>query len=244
MKNQLFLFTFIAVALGLTMVPVGCLGSDPNKNSMLFEGGGAAGTTAGAGGNGGSNSITTPIPTTAKALATFDVAADAGVAGFMLDDYADTAQTNLNAAASTMKPMLSFDGAEGSPDPGSLKIAAPYSGASQYVDVQTTFGTTNLQDWTGKKLHVRIKVDEGGTFGGGVQLYIKTGTAYVFGGSFTNLLKGSGWQEFTVNVDTPMTKIAGYDPTKVVSYGLQLNSGSAGANAKAVNFHIDTFWLE
>jgi hypothetical protein len=245
MKNQTSLFA--AVALGTAVAIAGCLGSDPNKNSMLFEGGGgAAGTTSAAGGNGGSNSITGPIPTTATALATFDVAADAGVASFVLNPYPDTNRTNLGSSASTatVKPTLIFDDTEGSPDTGSLKVTAPYSGADQYVDIQKTFGATDLQNWMGKKLHVRVKVDAGSTFAGGAQLYANTTTSYAFGGNFTNVAKNSGWQEFTLDVNTPLNPAAGYDPTKVISFGVQLATGSAGGSATPVTFHVDTFWLE
>jgi hypothetical protein len=224
---------------GLAIGAAGCFGSDPNKNSSLYGQGGVSG--GGSGGSGGASVNPTDIVGTA--LATFDTA-DTGVSGFALDDYADTAQTNLNAPTSTSKPTLMFDAGDGSPNPGALKIMAPYSGASQYVDIQRQLGLANLQDWTGGTMHVRIKVDAGSTFGGGVQLYVKTTSTFVFGGTFINLGKNSNWQEFTLSVDAPMTKNSGYDATKVISYGLQLNTGSAGSAATPVTFHVDSFSLQ
>jgi hypothetical protein len=247
MTNQRFALKAALAAAGLSVAAIGCiLGSNPNENSVVF--GSLGGANGGAGttgtGQGGAGGIS---PIVGTALATFDTT-DTGTMGFALDDYADTAQTNLNAAASTSKPTLTFDGAEGSPAAGSLKIVAPYSGASQYVDIQKQLGQAtmpaSLQDWSGGKMHVRIKVDAGSTFGGGVQAYVKTTGAYVFGGTFTNLAKNNTWQEFILNVDSPMTRNGGYDATKVISYGLQLNTGSAGTGATPVNFHIDSFSLE
>ena len=84
-----------------------------------------------------------------------------------------------------MKGTLSFDGAVGNPNPGSLKVVAPYSGANQYVDIQKSFGTGNPQDWTGKTLHVRIRASEG-TFKGGAQVYAITTGSFMFGGKHTN----------------------------------------------------------
>ena len=230
------------VIVGFAVSVGGCiLGSDPNHNATLFLGG-STGNNGGIGGSPGADGGGV-IPLVGTPLATFDTAAD-GTSGYTLDDFADMMQTNLNAAGSNAKPTVDFDDTDGSPTPGSLKIMAPYSGASQYVSLQKQLGSTALQDWTGGKLHVRIRVDPGSTFGGGVQMYVKTTTNYVFGGTFTNLGKGSAWQEFILNVDMPITKNMGYDPTKVISYGIELNTGTGGLGATPVTFHVDSFSLE
>ena len=98
------------------------------------------------------------------------------------------------------------------------------------------------QNWTGKNC-TSIKVKTG-TFRGGVQMYVKTGMAYVFGGTYTNLGAGSNWQEFTLNITSPLTVIPNYDPTQVFSYGLQLNTGSAGTGATPVTFAVDSFSID
>src|SRR4029079_15591216 len=105
---------------------------------------------SGAGGTGGSSSNPNG-PIVGSPLATFDT----GLDGFMFGTYDEP--SNLNGASSTMHGALSFDSGVGNPNPGSLKVMAPYSGAMQYVDVQKSFGTGNPQDWTGKTLHVRIR---------------------------------------------------------------------------------------
>ena len=221
---------------------LGCLGADPNKNSMTFQGQGGSSSTGtagamGSGGSGGSGSATGPVKGTPIAL--FATATE----GFQLNNYHDTGNTNLGDPASGASPTLSFDGANGSPDPGSLKVVAPYTGANQYVDIQKSM-TSMPQNWAHGTLHVRIRVTEG-TFGGGAQVYIITvPNQYVFGGTFTNVGKNNNWQEFTVNVDSPMTQNSGYDPSQAIEVGVQLNTGSAGAGSGTVTFNIDSFSIE
>ena len=136
----------------------------------------------------------------------------------------------------------------GNPNPGSLKVVAPYSGANQYVDVQKSFGTGNPQDWTGKTLHVRIRVTEG-TFTGGAQVYAITTGSFVFGGKYTNFMPNNNWQEFTVDVSAP-TNGAAHRRARATtrrrssSFGVQLNTGSAGAGATPVTFNIDSFSID
>jgi hypothetical protein len=74
-------------------------------------------------------------------------------------------------------------------------------------------------------------------------MYVDTGTTYSFGGTYTNWGKGSDWQEFTLNINNPMSfgVQTTYDPTQVITYGMQLNTGSAGTSAKPVTFLIDSF---
>jgi hypothetical protein len=223
---------------------LGCFGSDPNMNSQYFDGSpptttGSGGSGPGAGGTSGGNA-TGPI--VGSPLATFDT----GLESFMFGTYDEP--PNLNGASSTMKGSLSFDSGVGSPTGGSIKVMAPYSGANQYVDIQKSFGTGNPQDWSGRTLHVRVRASEG-TFKGGAQVYAITTSSFVFGGKFTNFTQNSNWQEFTVDVSAPSngagaTPGSGYDPTKVVVFGVQLNTGGNGAGSTPVTFNIDSFSLD
>jgi hypothetical protein len=231
-----------AALLGLcSFAAVGCLGYDPNKNTMTLTGGGGGGGSGGSGGSGGGGNPNGPIVGTP--LATFDTGTD----GFVLNSYHDTGQINLGDPAQMIspKPMLMHDAAVGNPDLGSLTVTAPYSGANQYVDIQNTsmFGTANPTDWHGGTLHVRVRVDDGGTFGGVAEPYAIS-TGFIFGGTSTNFAKNNNWQEFTVDLDAPGHADTGYDDTKVVIFGLQLNSGSAGASQGPVTFHVDSFSIE
>jgi hypothetical protein len=215
----------------------GCFGSDPNMNSQLY-GDAAPPTTTGTGGSGGSGgSVTGPIKGSPYALFA------TGTEGFQLNVYHDTGNTNLGDPASGASPSLSFDSTAGSPDNGSIKVVAPYTGPNQYVDIQKSM--TNMpQDWRGKTLYVRIRVASG-TYPGGAQVYaITVPNQYVFGGTFTNVAANNNWQEFRVNLDSPMTANAGYDPAQVIIVGVQLNTGSAGASATEVTFNIDSFSID
>jgi len=238
--------TALTLLAGSLAGTLGCFGSNPEDNSQIYNptpsttGTGGTGTS-GTGGMGGSGSNPNG-PIVGSPLATFDT----GLDGFMFGTYDE--KPNLNGAGSTMKGTLSFDASVGNPNPGSLKVVAPYSGASQYVDVQKSFGTGNPQDWTGKTLHVRIRATEG-TFKGGAQVYAITTGSFVFGGKHTNFMPNNSWQEFTVDVSKPTNGDganpgSAYDPSKVVVFGVQLNTDTSGAGATPVTFNIDSFSLD
>src|ERR1700689_3673177 len=153
MKKQLIVSAL--PVLSLAFVAAGCFGSDPNQNSMLANP--PDGSTSATGNGGASGNPTGPI--VGNPLATFD----ANISGFVLNNYADPNQVDLNdpaKIASFMEmPAMGWDGTDGSPSPGSLQIVAPYSGASQYVDIRSPdYPKTSLQNWSGGTLHVRIKV--------------------------------------------------------------------------------------
>ena len=236
MKKQIFATLALAAA--------GCLGSDPDVNSQYYSDA-APPTTTGTGGSGPgtggmSGNVTGPI--VGSPLALFD----SGLDSFVFGTYDEP--PNLNGASSTMKGTLSFDSAVGSPNPGSIKVMAPYSAANQYVDIQRSFGTGNPQDWSGKTIHVRIRSSEG-TFKGGAQVYAITTGSFIYGAKFTTFAQNSNWQEFTMDVSAPTngdgaSPTSGYDPTKVVVFGVQLNTGSSGAGSTPVTFNIDSFSID
>jgi hypothetical protein len=224
------------------LLGAGCFGGNPNQNSQLAN---TDGSSSAGGSSGNVSDAAAPI--TGTPLATFNT----NLSGFILNMYKDSgSQLDLGDPASGVTPMMTYDATDGSPSPGSIQVVAPFFGANQYVDIQNTsqFGLSNIQNWSGGTLHVRVRLVSG-TFTGGVQLYVDSGVnsagalAYSFGGTFTNFGKGSEWQEFVMSVDSPMSFGAQstYDPTKVSAYGLQLNTGSAGANAASATFEIDSF---
>jgi hypothetical protein len=221
----------------LSLLAAGCFGKDPNQNSQVAPG--ADGSSGG--------TVDASLPIVGTPLATFDTTLN----GFVLNPYHElptSGQVNLgdpNSGLATMASDPTVDSSVGSPTAGSVEIMAPFSGANQYVDFQNTtmFGTARPQNWMGGTLHVRVKVD-GGSFVGIAQPYVDTGMGYVFGGQSTNYPKGNDWQEFTVNVNkptNPTTPNAGYDPTQVIAFGIQISSGSAGGSQAPVTFHIDSF---
>ncbi len=180
-------------------------------------------------------------PLSGMPLDTFDTAIDFG-----FEPYHDTVQTNLADPAivdAGTAPLLEFDPDEGSPSAGSMRIVVPFSGANQYVEVQS-YVFVVPQDWSGHALHVRIKVDAGSTFNGLAQLYVDTGVSYVAAATAVSLASGSDWQEIAMDLDHPMTVADRYSAKQVVLYGLQLDTGSAGAGAGPVTFHVDSFSLD
>jgi hypothetical protein len=243
MKNQPLLLAS-AVAGALSFAAAGCiLGSDANMNSMLYGAqGGASGTAGAAGGTGngagGANIDTTLI---GVGVATFDT----NIQSFAFSTYDE--MPNLAVHNGGMAPTLDWDGTQGSPSSpaGSLKVFAPYSGANQYVDIQSpTFPSSMLRDWSGGKLHVRVMVDSGSTFAGQIEPYVDTTSAFTFVGSSINVMMSGGWHDYVVPLDTAMTRNAGYDNKQVILYGVHIGSGGGGASQKPVTFHIDSFSIE
>jgi hypothetical protein len=211
---------------------------------------GAAGA-AGAGQGGAAGAASVPDRVLADAAApiggtpldTFDKDVDFG-----FEPYHDTAQKNLADPAVTdagTAPLLAIDPEQGSPSPGSMKIVVPYSGANQYVEVQS-YVFVVPQDWSGHTLHARLKVDAGSTFHGVAQLYVNTGVSYIAASTAVTLASGADWQEIAMDVDHPMivANVDRYSAKQVVLYGLQLNTGPTGAGAGPVTFHVDSFSLD
>ncbi len=209
---------------------------------------GLADRSSGQGGAAGATNIPDRLLADAAAplggtpLDTFDTDIDVG-----FEPHHDTAQTNLADPAvidAGTAPLLEFDPEEGSPSPGSMKVVVPFSGANQYVEIQS-YVFVVPQNWSGQTLHARIKVDAGSTFHGLAQLYVDTGVSYVAAATAVTLAPSSEWQEIAMELDHPLSVASDrYSPTQVVLYGLQLNSGSAGGGAGPATFHIDSFSLE
>jgi hypothetical protein len=228
----------------------GCFGGDPNQNSMSTTDGavvvGTGGTTGGGGTSGGGFNQNTPIA--GVALTTFDTTSS----GFSFSTYSEAANLAVNNGGTA--PTLMWNGADGSPSPGALQITAPYSAANQYVDIQSPNQSTDAsssapmcmgcKDWTGAKLHVRVKVDTGSTFTGQIEPYADTGTGYAFVGTSVNVMPGAGWHDYTVDLKNAMT-----NPNKglsqVILYGVHIGTGTAPtATPTPVTFEIDSFSIE
>ncbi len=116
-------------------------------------GGSTAGTGGATGGTGGGGGTSGGLP--CPGLATFDSDAQ----GFLLNTYA--AAGNLANLEGGAKATLSWTNTQGDPGAGAVKVDAPYSDYNQFVDVQKGLGSAALQNWTGFKMHVRVKVESG-----------------------------------------------------------------------------------
>jgi hypothetical protein len=223
----------------LALLGAAC-GSDPNGTPSPGSGtGGKAG-----GGAGGAGALPTLGAIVGMPIQTFDTSSG----NFILSNYAPTnGEVNL-AVASPGTTTVSWDGTEGSPTAGSLKVMAPFSDWNQWVEVQAST-LMPYMDFTGKKLHVRLKVASG--FGsdmyalGGAQALVNTTSSYVQVNAATNVALGTGWQEFTVDVST--ATLPGFDAKMVITYGLHIYSGagnSTAAKPTAAVFYVDSFSIE
>src|SRR4029079_16798112 len=101
---------------------------------------------------------------------------DASTQSFGLNTYDNQTRKNLAGPNSPTTPTLMWDGAVGSPSPGSLAVAVTFSDFKQYVDVALTLSSVDL---SGKKLHAWVKLDAG-LFIGGVQLHAGAGPSYTY----------------------------------------------------------------
>jgi hypothetical protein len=238
-------FQRISLVATLALTVAGCFGSNPNQNSMTMDGGFVAtGGTSGSGGSGGPFDQNTPIA--GMPLATFD----ANAKGFSFSTYNEV--PNLAVHYTDTPPTLTWNGADGSPSPGCLKVTAPFSAANQYVDVQSqSFQTdtmnlcTGCMNWTGGTLHVRIKVDAGSTFTGQIEPYADTTANYTFVGTSINVQMDNNWHDYTVNLNNAMTRNSGYDLSKVILFGVHIGTGNSPASTPTpVTFEIDSFSID
>jgi hypothetical protein len=173
-------------------------------------------------------------------LATFD----SNVNNFTLNRFVEVGNlSNLPTPAT-----LTWIATEGSPTPGCLRVTAPYSGPNQWVDIEApTFPTP--PDWSGRTLHVRIKLDPGSVFAGFVRLFVKTGTGFVFYTSaFTPFPQLSGWQEFTLPLISPAPvppANPGADPRQIVTFGVDpITAGAPPTTPTPITFYVDSFSIE
>jgi len=235
----------ISLVVTLALTAAGCFGSDPNQNSMRADGSFVAtGGTSGGGGSGGPFDPSSPVP--GVALATFDTKA----VGFSFSNYNEPPNLAVNNAGTD--PTLAWNGADGSPNPGCLKVTAPFSAGNQYVDIQSASlqtDSTNMcigcQNWTGGTLHVRIKVDAGSTFTGQIEPYADTTSNYTFVGTSINVQMDNNWHDYAVNLNNAMTRNTGYDLSKVILYGVHIGTGNSPASTPTpVTFEIDSFSID
>ena len=232
----------------------GTAGTTATAGTTGTGGGGTTGTagasgTTGGGGNAGGGATGNGGALGCPALNAFD----ATVEGFALNTYQGSGNTNLADLEGGAPAMLSWTNTDGSPTAGALKITAPFSDYNQSFDVQLGFGSTALKNWSGYKLHVRVKVASGLNPSpynpADIQPHVSTGTGYSYCGGDNNLIAGNGWNEYILDLSKcPSTA----DPSMIIAYGLGITSGNgingdAGVNpAKptAAVVYIDSFWLE
>ena len=232
---------------------VGCSSSDGNADAGGTGGKGTGGGT-GIGGSTGTGGAVTHV-----VVYNFDTTVEM----WSLNTYADPNSRNLagvyptdggiDAAPVTFDggviaaPTLTFDGTVGSPSPGSLKVTATFTDCGQYVDAAIS-GLSPLRNLTGKTLHGKLQVTSG-TFSGGAQLHLSTGTNYDAYTSIGFLLGANGtFGDASLPLtNPPADPTHPIDPTSVIQIGVQIFSGSACTTTMPypnagmpVTFNIDT----
>jgi len=140
-------------------------------------------------------------------------------------------------------PTLEFDGQNGNPAPGSLKVTVPFTDFNQVVDVGFRFDPSMQPNWSGKTLHVKVRLASG-TFSGGAVLYVLTTSpsspTYLYAASGWTLLLSSDWHDITLNLGQVASA------NQVIGFGVQFGTGGAATPGMTFNagmpvFNVDTF---
>jgi hypothetical protein len=211
-------------------------GAAGSGGSATAGAGGEGGAAAGAGGGGAGG---TPPPIIGMPLATFDTTLD----GFALSTWSGiNTEGNVGGYSTGLpRPELSHDATTGNPTPGCLKLSVPFPGFSPEF-AQIWVDVAGIQDWSGRILHARVRLASGQFFGE-ARLFARWGfSSYAW--STARVPADGSWLELTLDVSNPPTPPApreGYDPTSIISFGLEMQgNGTRGL----VDFQIDSFSLE
>ncbi len=123
---------------------------------------------------------------------------------------------------------------DGYPDPPALRIEAPFDEYNQVVDLEWPI-TADLSGGT-LVLPMKVVTNEGDPeCPKGLQFFVKTGGAYVWGEvGWQNLPEPGGWKEIRFPVDaaqSPADVADQYDPSAVNSIGVAIHTGDCGGDA-------------
>lgn len=218
--------------------------------SSLACGDGTGNGDGGGGGAGGADAALT------HALEDLFTTANS-VAGYMLSDYPDTMSLNLAGnysvdggldgggdGGASNRPTLEWDGTDGNPSPGALKVTVTYTDYRQYVDVVKQIAPA--LDLTDRILRAQVKLVSSTptAFPGGIQFHTSAGASYTyFGNAGLSFGPEGTWQPILLDLG-----VAGapFDASMIVQLGIQVYSGDppVGVTSLAapitVVFEIDT----
>jgi hypothetical protein len=142
---------------------------------------------------------------------------------FNLAVFGNLSPGDLDAGVAA--PTLAADSTVGDP-PGSLKVVVTFTGYDQLVNPNINWGQNALQDWTGKTVSVRLKVDpfpSDTTNIGGILVYANDPT-YSGQYSWMAFPTDNGWHTYTLDMTQPPFAV---DPTKIIQFTVELASASA-----------------
>jgi hypothetical protein len=160
---------------------------------------------------------------------------DQGLEGF--------AVTNGVPDAVLTGTVVTWDGADGSPAPGSARLDLPFSDLGQQVSLGLAFDPP--LDLRGRVIRVELRLDSGlnvdPTIPGGAQVYAFSGAEYVWANGPWVVLNAPGaWVPAELAIDAPDTAFTGFDGGNIHEFGVMLLSGAYGAHVPAVE-HVDSF---
>jgi hypothetical protein len=150
-------------------------------------------------------------------------------------------------SSASLAPSVTWDGIAGSPDPGSLVVAAAFSSAGQEMGLARVIGGTGI-DLSGKTLTARIRLDTGLSTDAAnlasARLYVVTSSQWLCGiGQAVKLSPGGDWVTLTLPVDSPnytcTSSTGAYDATQVMELGVDINTGARGTYT-AGTLHVDS----
>jgi hypothetical protein len=184
----------------------------------------------------------------------------AGTVLFAFAQPSDIAAAQPSTQPNNLNPQttLSWDGDQGDPDNGSLRIETPFSAYNQQIDIQ--FPLPALADLTGQVLYVRIRLGDGfnrdPSAPGGMIFYAQSGDDYAWGqAEWTNVEQANRgkWREYSFEMNFPWREVTaggvsgsslGFDPSRVRLLGLIIHTGGGGSSTimpEPAVFHIDSF---
>jgi hypothetical protein len=134
-----------------------------------------------------------------------------------------------------------FDGALGSPDPGSAKISLQFSVDGQLADFARNFGSNTAAglNLTGKTLTVQARVEAGGAPTVAGKIYVKTGSTYSYADAGETTLTPGSWTTLRYATPTYYANMAVYDISDVREIGIEILGRGATAVMPTI-VHIDT----
>jgi hypothetical protein len=231
----------------------GSAGSGGSTGGSVAGRGGAGGTAgaSGRGGVGGSAGGGSGGPPPCRY-----VSFDANAEGFTLNQF-NTEPGNLLRPDGGSPATVAWNSTDGAPAAGSLRIDAPFSDYNQYVDVIRNHSTP--QDWSGLKLHVRVKIasglDHSASSPPGVFVFANSYNSvdggapdYYHKGNWSTVVNRTSWMDYTLE----LVPDRGFDPAKVINFGVSIQSGSGEIGPGMINplkptpavIYVDSFWLE
>ncbi len=163
-------------------------------------------------------------------------ASDAGDAAASDAAVADAGGT-IDAGPPAGAPVLDWDSVVGQPAAGSARVSVTFTDCNQYVDPGINFAMPKNE--TGHMLHARLQVTSG-TFSGGAQLHVTTGSDFAYGYASVTLVANGTFAPVTLDLTNPSGTV---NPAQVVGIGLQIYSGGICPYPSAgvpVVFNIDT----